>query len=108
MILLKIVQQKIARSLKVERKLSKMDVNNVKYRCLNTWDSHVAMGTKGLRYTNADLKISLYAFVHKKAKPLNFAFLILRIPEFFAREDCKFLWKKANFQHILLFLNVCQ
>ena len=78
MILLKIVQQKIAQSLKVERKLSKMDVNIVKYWRLNTWDSHVAMGTKGLRYTNADLKISLYAFVHKKTKPLNFCFLNLK------------------------------
>ena len=29
--------------------------------------------------------------------PENFTFLILTIPELFAREVCKFLKKKANF-----------
>ena len=38
----------------------------------------------------------------------NFAFLIQRIIELFAREVCKFLKKQAKFQHILLFQNVCK
>ena len=55
MMLLKIGQQKNPQNLKLERitnqkiqKLSKMHVYIVKYRCLNTWDTHVPMGTKGL------------------------------------------------------------
>ena len=52
---------------------------------------------------------SHYMFVFiKKQYPENFALLILRIFEFFAREVCKFLKKKANFYLILLFLNVCK
>ena len=38
----------------------------------------------------------MFAFI-KKEKPENFAFLILRILELFAREVCKFLKKYANF-----------
>ena len=55
MMLLKTGQQKNPQNLKLERitnqkiqKLSKMHVYIVKYRCLNTWDTHVPMGTKGL------------------------------------------------------------
>ena len=43
----------------------------------------------------------------QKQYPEDFAFSILRIRELFAREACTFL-KKVNFEHILLFLNVCQ
>ena len=39
-----------------------------------------------LRYTNTDLKISLDAYIHKKQYPENFAFLILRFLELFARK----------------------
>ena len=35
-----------------------------------------------LKYSNADLKISLYVGVPIKTIPENFAFLILRIPKF--------------------------
>ena len=38
--------------------------------------------------------------------PENFAFLILRIRELFAREICKCFKKQVNFQHILLYLNI--
>ena len=56
--LLKIGQQKKnPQNLKVERinnqkiqKLSKMHVYIVKYRHLNTWDTHVPIRTKGLNY----------------------------------------------------------
>ena len=55
MMLLRIDQQKNPQNLKLERitnqkiqKLSKMYVYVVKYRHLNTWDTHVPMGTKGL------------------------------------------------------------
>ena len=33
----------------------------------------------------------------RKQYPENLAFVILRIPELFAREVCKFLKKEANF-----------
>ena len=46
--------------------------------------------------------------VYIKKYPENFAFLILRILELSAREVCKFLKNQANFQNILLFLNVCK
>ena len=42
-----------------------------------------------LKYTNADLKISLYVCVHLKTIPENFAFLILRILQLFSREVCE-------------------
>ena len=55
MMSLKIGQQKNPQNLKLERitkqniqKLSKMHVYILKYRRLNTWDTHVPMGTKGL------------------------------------------------------------
>ena len=54
------------------------------------------------------MKISLYVCFYIKTIPENFAFLILRILELFAREVCKFLKKQVNFYHILLFLNVCK
>ena len=44
----------------------------------------------------------------QKQHPESFAFLFLRILKLFAHEVCKFLKKQANFQHILLFLNVCK
>ena len=54
MMLLKIGQQKNPQNLKLERitnqkiqKLSKMHVYIVKYRHLNTWDTHVPMERKG-------------------------------------------------------------
>ena len=57
MMLLKIGQQKNPQNLKLERitnqkiqKLSKTHVYIVKYRHLNTWDTHVPMGMKGLIY----------------------------------------------------------
>ena len=60
-----------------------------------------------LKYSNADLKISLYVGVPIKTIPENFAFLILRIPKF-DRKVFKF-WKSALiFYLILLFLNVCK
>ena len=40
--------------------------------------------------------------------PENFAFLILRLLELYAREFCKFLKKQVNLYLILLFLNVCK
>ena len=43
-----------------------------------------------------------------KAMLENFAFLIIRILELFAREVCKFLEHWADFKHILWFLNVCK
>ena len=53
--LLKIGQQKNYQNLKLERianqkiqKLSKIHVYIVKYRCLNTWDTCVPIGKKGL------------------------------------------------------------
>ena len=46
------------------------------------------------RYTNADLKISLYVCVHFKTIAWS---LILRILELFARGVYKFLKKWANF-----------
>ena len=48
----------------------------------------------------------MFVFILKQY-PQNFAFLILRNFELFAREVYTFL-KKANFQHILFFLNVCK
>ena len=61
------------------------------------------------RYTNADLKISLYVCFHMKNNTLkSFALLILRILGLFAHEVCKFLEKQANFYLILLFPNVCK
>ena len=63
MMLLKIGQQKNPQNLKLERitnqkiqKLSKMHVYIVKYRRLNTWDTHVPMGTKGLKFFFGTLK----------------------------------------------------
>ena len=44
----------------------------------------------------------------RKQYPENLAFVILRIPELFAHEVCKFLKKEASFYHIQLFLNVCK
>ena len=44
-------------------------------------------------YTKADLKIPLQVCVHIKQYPENFASLILRILELFARQVCKFLTK---------------
>ena len=38
----------------------------------------------------------MFVFIQKQ-HPENFAFLILRILEIFAREICKFLKKQANF-----------
>ena len=57
----------------------------------------------------------MFVFIQKQY-PENFAFLIPRILELFAREVCKFLKKLANFYHIChiyhilsyLFLNVCK
>ena len=49
----------------------------------------------------------MFAFIQKQY-PENFAFLIPRTIELFAREVCKFLKKWANFLRILLFLNVCK
>ena len=40
------------------------------------------------RYTNADLKISLYVCVHIKKIPKDFAFLIQRILELYAHGVC--------------------
>ena len=40
--------------------------------------------------------------------PEDFAYLIIRILELFAREVCKFLEQWVDFKHILLFLNVCK
>ena len=37
-------------------------------------------------YTNTDMKISLYVWVHIKTIPVNFAFLIPKIIELFAGE----------------------
>ena len=54
------------------------------------------------------MEISLYVCDHLKKYPENFAFLILWILELFTRGVCKFLKEQANFQHILLFLNVCK
>ena len=52
---------------------------------------------------------SHYLFVFtQKQYPENFAFFILIILELFALAVCKFLKKQANFEHILLFLNVCK
>ena len=48
----------------------------------------------------------MFVFILKQY-PENFGFLILRNFELFAREVYTFL-KKANFQHILLFLNGCK
>ena len=55
MMLLKTGQQKNPQNLKLERitnqkiqKLSKTDVYIVKYRHLNTWDTHVPMETTGI------------------------------------------------------------
>ena len=49
--------------------------------------------TKTYRYTNADLKSPImFVFIEKQYSE-NIAFLILRILELFAREDCKFLKK---------------
>ena len=45
------------------------------------------------RYTNADLKISIYVLIFIKKYPENFAFLFLRILELFARKVCLFLKK---------------
>ena len=57
MILLKLGQQKNPQNLKLERianqkiqKLSKIHVYIVKYRRLNTWDTHVPMGSQGLKF----------------------------------------------------------
>ena len=57
--LLKIGQQKNFQNLKLKKitnqkiqKLSKMHVDTVKYRRLNTWDPHIPMGTKGLSCNN--------------------------------------------------------
>ena len=47
---------------------------------------NISFLTTNQRYNNADLKISLYVCVHIKKYPENFAFLILRILEIFARE----------------------
>ena len=40
--------------------------------------------------------------------PEDFAYLIIRILELFAREVCKFLEQWVDFKHILLFLNICK
>ena len=58
----------------------------------NRWNS-VNIDWRDLKYTNANLKMSLYVCVHKKHCPENFAFLILRILELFTPEVCKFLKK---------------
>ena len=48
-------------------------------------------------YTNADLKISRYVYVHINIIPENFAFLILRILELFSCTICKmFLYKHTE------------
>ena len=44
-------------------------------------------------HNNVDLKIYLYACVHKKQYLEKFVFLILKILELFAREVCKFFKK---------------
>ena len=49
----------------------------------------------------------MFVFILKQ-HPRNFAFLILRILELFAREVCRFLKKSANFYLIPLYLNVCK
>ena len=49
----------------------------------------------------------LFVFIYQQY-PENFAFLILRIIELFAREVCKFVKKQDNFYFILSFLNVCK
>ena len=50
---------------------------------------------------NSPIWKSPYVFVSiQKQYPENFAFIILRIVELFAREVCKFLEKKANFYYI--------
>ena len=49
----------------------------------------------------------MFTFIWKQY-PENFAFLVLRILELFAREVCKLLKKLANFYRILLFLIVCK
>ena len=50
-----------------------------------------------------------YVFVFiQKQYPESYAFLFPRTLKLFAREVCKFLKMQANFQHILLFLNVCK
>ena len=43
------------------------------------------------RYTNADIKTSLYVRVHIKIIPENFAFLILRVFELFNRKVSEIL-----------------
>ena len=50
-------------------------------------------GVEPYRYTNADLKLSLYVCVHINQYPENFTFLILRILELLARK----VKKQANF-----------
>ena len=49
------------------------------------------------RYTNADLKISLYVRVHIKYYPENFAFLILGVFELYSRKICEiFVYKHTE------------
>ena len=48
---------------------------------------------QSLKYTNTDLKISLYDLVHIKQYTENFALLMLGILELFTREICIFLKK---------------
>ena len=45
------------------------------------------------RYTNADLKNSVYNLASYKKNPESFALLNLRIPELFTFEVCLFLKK---------------
>ena len=47
----------------------------------------------------------MFVFIQKQ-HPESFAFLFPRILKLFARELCKALKKWANFQHMLLFLDV--
>ena len=60
------------------------------------------------RYTNAEMKISLYIQIHIKIIRSKFRILDRKNSRVIHRKIFIFLKKQVNFYHILLFLHVCK
>ena len=70
--------------------LSKIDLRKSRIENLKELNTREFLCLHSIKSTHmVDLKISLYVSVNIKTIPVNFAFLILRILELFAREAYK-------------------
>ena len=105
MMLLKIGQQKNPQNLKLERitnqkiqKLSKTHVYIVKYRHLNTWDTHVPMGMKGLIYLYGKSYLLRDSVSIKQASTFLF---------FFFSPEKKCSYKQIHHRIIVLMISTC-